>query len=95
MPHCENNDCEVEVSPEELYEDGRTGSLLCEGCANKVPLVPQSCSQVPGNILNWPSNNDRPALRLVGVEIESCVYLSQVADRCGIVDTLSQARNSG
>ena len=39
MPHCENNDCEVEVKPGELYEDGKDGSLLCEGCASNVPLV--------------------------------------------------------
>lgn len=39
MPHCENNECEVEVKPEELHEDVKNGSLLCESCASKVPLV--------------------------------------------------------
>ena len=39
MPHCENEECTVEVKPEELYEDGSTRKLLCERCANKVPLV--------------------------------------------------------
>jgi len=39
MPHCENEGCTSEVKPDELYENGETGSLLCEGCANKVPLV--------------------------------------------------------
>lgn len=39
MPHCENEECAVEVKPEELYEDGETGSLICKKCASRVPLV--------------------------------------------------------
>lgn len=39
MPHCENGNCGAEVKPEELFEDGESGGLLCETCASKVPLV--------------------------------------------------------
>jgi hypothetical protein len=38
MPHCENN-CGNEVGPGELYEDRQEGTLICEECAGKVPLV--------------------------------------------------------
>ena len=92
MPHCENGTCGVEVKPEELFENGESGGLLCETCARQVPLVavPHK-TKLLGRILeygvSYTSDDGLKAhARLGGAKIAVTVEQSEINRIFGVED---------
>ena len=50
MPHCENNQCHKQLSPEHVRES-RSGKLLCGECIKVTPLHPNQ--QVMGRDFDY------------------------------------------